>query len=183
MFRFRKRHALMACRLGLVLFLGGVGQLSADSLPEGPLGSRPTTPLGMGDGTFAADDEQADSFPSAAGSAPAMADSVKVVTAEQVIEMLLGPKPVLLVDVKLAEEFERGHIEGAINIPDTQLIREDLEVRAESPDSLIIFYGNGSGCTRSANASRKAVEWGYTNVHWFRGGWKEWMEKRLPVAR
>ena len=32
-----------------------------------------------------------------------------------------------------------------------------------------------------ADAIRKAMGWGYRNVFWFRGGWKEWTDKRLPV--
>ena len=35
---------------------------------------------------------------------------------------------------------------------------------------------------RSTNAIRKAREWGYKELYWFRGGWKEWSDKRLPVV-
>ena len=29
---------------------------------------------------------------------------------------------------------------------------------------------------------KKAKSWGYNNLIWFRGGWKEWSEKRLPAV-
>ena len=35
---------------------------------------------------------------------------------------------------------------------------------------------------RSTDAVNKALAWGYKNVYWYRGGWKEWTEKRLPVV-
>jgi rhodanese-related sulfurtransferase len=45
----------------------------------------------------------------------------------------------------------------------------------------LLFYCNGVRCLRSSAAIKKAVDWGYTNIFWFRGGWNEWTEKRLPI--
>ena len=49
-------------------------------------------------------------------------------------------------------------------------------------DSEILFYCNGTRCMRSTDSIRKAKRWGYTNLIWFRGGWKEWSDKRLPMV-
>ena len=52
-----------------------------------------------------------------------------------------------------------------------------------SPDKSkeILFYCNGTRCLRSSDSINKAKVWGYSNLIWFRGGWKEWTEKRLPI--
>jgi rhodanese-related sulfurtransferase len=77
--------------------------------------------------------------------------------------------------------YEKGHIEGAVNLLNTSLRREDMEALCPDKTTPIVFYCNGTRCLRSSDAIRKAMGWGYRNVFWFRGGWKEWTDKRLPV--
>ena len=124
-------------------------------------------------------------FPILAGArtlAPESIEGVKIVTAEQLIELLLNSSEIVLIDTRLEEEFKMGHIEGAINILDTIINEEDLAIRAEDTNSPIAFYCNGIRCLRSSNAARKAVDWGYQNIYWFRGGWTEWKEKHYPAS-
>ena len=114
--------------------------------------------------------------------APEQIPGVTLVSAEEVIGMILDQPDILVVDSRLEEEYAKGHIEGAINILDTTLTKNALAVYADSRDTPIIFYCNGVACMRSSNACRKAVEWGYTNIYWMRGGWTEWRQKRYPAA-
>jgi len=60
--------------------------------------------------------------------------------------------------------------------------RDDLEKVAPDKSGPILFYCNGTRCKRSTDAIRKAQKWDYTNLIWFRGGWKEWTDKRLPAV-
>ena len=102
-------------------------------------------------------------------------------TAEEVVELILSKPDLTIIDSRKKAEFAKGHIEGAVNLLNTGMSQEDLQKIA--PDKLkpIIFYCNGDRCLRSSDAIQKAMEWGYQNIFWFRGGWKEWTEKRLPV--
>jgi len=66
---------------------------------------------------------------------------------------------------------------------------EAIEMILANPELIVIdkntpllFYCNGVRCLRSSDSLTKAVGWGYTNLFWFRGGWKEWTEKRLPMV-
>ena len=63
------------------------------------------------------------------------------------------------------------------------LKRADLSHLAARPDTPLLFYCNGERCLRSSHAAKMAVNWGYTRVYWFRGGWQEWLDKQLPVTR
>lgn len=103
------------------------------------------------------------------------------VTAEEVVDLILSKPEMIIIDSRKRSEFVKGHIEGAINLLNTSLQREDLEMVVPDKMTPVIFYCNGERCLRSSDAVRKAMEWGYRNVFWFRGGWKEWTEKRLPV--
>lgn len=127
---------------------------------------------------FAAARASADEKPYAPQSIP----GAVIVTAEEVAEMILTRTDLILVDSRKKPEYTKGHIEGAVNLLNTTMQREALEGVCPNKGAPIVFYCNGERCLRSSDAVRKAMEWGYRNVFWFRGGWKEWTDKRLPVV-
>ncbi|MGB9094705.1 MAG: rhodanese-like domain-containing protein [Gallionella sp.] len=97
---------------------------------------------------------------------------------------MINSLPLLVVvDSRRKDEFADGHIEGAINISDTEMTLAKLKKFAPQPDTPLLFYCNGERCRRSSIAARLALKWGYRKVFWFRGGWQEWSAKYLPVAR
>ena len=114
--------------------------------------------------------------------APESLPGATILTAEEVISMILGNPDLVVIDSRKKTEFIKGHIEGAINILNTELEIEDLESRVPDRTAALRFYCNGVRCLRSSDSITRAVDWGYTNLFWFRGGWKEWTEKRLPVV-
>lgn len=67
----------------------------------------------------------------------------------------------LLIDVRSQEEFESGHIDGAINIPHTRI--EDLvsAIGEDHTRAVVLYCGSG----RRADTARKALEeLGYEDV-------------------
>lgn len=114
--------------------------------------------------------------------APENIQDVTTVSAEEVIEMILANPDLIVIDSRKKTEYQKGHIEGAINILNTRLTREELESVSADKSREILFYCNGTRCLRSSDSIKKAKTWGYTRLIWFRGGWKEWTEKRLPVV-
>lgn len=115
--------------------------------------------------------------------APATVAGARNLSAEQVVELIQSTPQLVIIDARRSEEHAKGHIEGAISIIDTDLTAASLAAHAPARHQPILFYCNGIRCLRSSNAARKAVEWGYENVHWFRGGWAEWTEKELPITK
>ena len=114
--------------------------------------------------------------------APDTMPGTTIVSAEEVIEMILANPELVLIDSRKKTEYIKGHIEGAVNIVNTELVLEDLESIAPDRNRALLFYCNGVRCLRSSDSIARAVDWGYTNIFWFRGGWNEWTEKRLPVV-
>lgn len=113
--------------------------------------------------------------------APESIPGAVVVSAEQVVELILARPELVIIDSRKRSEYAKGHIEGAVNLLNTTLRREELETLCPDKTRPVLFYCNGVRCLRSSDAIRKAMGWGYRNVFWFRGGWKEWTDKRLPV--
>ena len=114
--------------------------------------------------------------------APENIEDVRIVSAEEVIELILTKPELIVIDSRKKTEYQKGHIEGAINILNTRLKREDIESISPDKTREILFYCNGTRCMRSSDSIKKAKSWGYTRLIWFRGGWKEWTDKRLPVV-
>ena len=114
--------------------------------------------------------------------APENIDDVRIVSAEEVVELILARPELVVIDSRKKTEYQKGHIEGAINMLNTRLKRDDLESVSPDKSKAILFYCNGARCLRSTDSIKKAKSWGYNKLLWFRGGWKEWTEKRLPVV-
>ncbi len=104
------------------------------------------------------------------------------VTAEEVVQLLQAKPGIVVIDARRWEEFTKGHIEGSISLVDTDVDAHNLETHVPDRSTPVLFYCNGERCLRSAQASSKAVAAGYQQVYWFRGGWREWLDKGLPVA-
>ena len=114
--------------------------------------------------------------------APESIDGVVIVTAEEAIELILDNPDMPIIDSRKKTEYVKGHIEGAVSLLDTEMTEQDIQAVAADKEAAILFYCNGVRCLRSSNAIVKVQGWGYSNLIWFRGGWKEWSEKRLPIV-
>jgi len=105
------------------------------------------------------------------------------VSAEQVIDLVEEFDNLVIIDSRIDKDRKGGHIEGAVSLPDTDTTPETLAQNIPSKTTPVIFYCNGVKCGRSVVASKMAVSEGYSKVYWFRGGWEEWTQRGLPIAK
>lgn len=117
-----------------------------------------------------------------APSAPDALPGATILSAEGVVNLILASPDLVVIDSRKRAVYLKGHIEGAVNIDNTGLTRARLEAVAPSHETMLVFYCHGTQCLRSADVIRRAIDWGYSNIFWFRGGWEEWIDKRLPVV-
>ncbi|MHB1346528.1 MAG: rhodanese-like domain-containing protein [Candidatus Humimicrobiaceae bacterium] len=90
----------------------------------------------------------------------------------------ISGKDYTFLDVRSREEYERGHIKGAVFIPVTELQERISEIPRDKP---VIAYCNGSGCDRSGKAAKILKEHGFGEVYDMAGlGIFEWKEKGYP---
>jgi sulfur dioxygenase len=76
---------------------------------------------------------------------------------------------VTILDVRGQDEFNRGHIFGAVNIPVDELANRHNEVQS---DKVIVTYC-GKGAGRSERAAKILLEHG-KNTFWLEGGYLDW---------
>lgn len=89
-------------------------------------------------------------------------EELKPISVEQVKEDLDGGKDFILLDVRTKEEFEEGHIEGAINIPLKNLAYIVEEEIPEKDDLIYLYCRSG---VRVITAGQILYDLGYENVY------------------
>ena len=83
-----------------------------------------------------------------------------------------GYRKAQLIDVREPQEFKKGHILGARNIPVTQMKQRLVEIRKDKP--VYLYCQSGS---RSARAAQLLHKKGYLDLNQLQGGFKKWTGK------
>lgn len=87
-----------------------------------------------------------------------------------------------LIDVRGAVDFNNGHIPGASHLPvKNEVFSPDNLRKIVAQDQAVIFYCNGIHCMGSSIATKRAIEWGWTNVFYYRDGFEGWKDAGLDV--
>jgi rhodanese-related sulfurtransferase len=83
-----------------------------------------------------------------------------------------------LVDVREDNEWEKGHLPGAIHLG-KGVIERDIETAIPDVDAEIVLYCGGG--YRSALAAENLARMGYRRVVSMDGGFRGWKEAGFPV--
>ena len=92
------------------------------------------------------------------------------ISTEEAKSIMDSEEDYIILDVRTQEEYDSGHIAGAILIPDTE-IGSMAEATLTDKDALILVYCRSG--RRSKNAASELATLGYTNVKEF-GGINSW---------
>lgn len=93
----------------------------------------------------------------------------------------------IFLDARSAEDYEQGHIEGALNLPWESPPWEDLDTRIAEKlkdypqETRFITYCDGEACSMSKELAMAMLERGYTDVRVLVNGWTLWQDRQLPV--
>ena len=79
------------------------------------------------------------------------------VTAEEVITMIEDMDDLVVIDARKEKDYTAGHIEGSVNLANTNTTPETLAKILESKSTPAIFYCNGIYCMRSSDAAQKQL--------------------------
>ena len=103
-------------------------------------------------------------------SAPQAAEKPRsVITGEEAKARLEANPDAILLDVRTQEEYDQGHIPGAVCFPNEDILPE-LPLPFEKDAEILVYCHSGR---RSAEAAEKLKHMGYTNVSDF-GGIQDW---------
>ena len=92
------------------------------------------------------------------------------ISQDEAKEMMEKEDGHIIVDVRRQDEFETGHIPGAICIPNESIGTEQPEELPDLNQIILVYCRSGN---RSKQAAEKLFDMGYTNVYEF-GGIIDW---------
>lgn len=96
------------------------------------------------------------------------------ITAENAKEMMDSGEDIVILDVRTQEEYESGHIQGAICLPNETISEEPKEL-PDKAQKILVYCRSGN---RSKQAAQKLADMGYEKVLEF-GGVLDWPFKEM----
>ena len=103
----------------------------------------------------------------------------KQITQEEAKEMMSRSDGHVVVDVRRQEEYDAGHIPGAILIPNESIGCDAPEALPDYSQVILIYCRSGN---RSKQAAQKLAEMGYANIYEF-GGIIDWTGPVVTAAQ
>jgi rhodanese-related sulfurtransferase len=93
---------------------------------------------------------------------------------------LMNRSEALVIDLRTADEFARGHVLGAKNVPLADLERRAGELDKHKAKPVIVYSADAN---RAAGAVGLLRKHGFANVHNLAGGFGAWQQAGLPVEK
>lgn len=108
----------------------------------------------------------------ACGSTPKSQQEATVmnITAEEAKKLMDSESSCVILDVRTQEEYDQGHIPGAVLIPDYEIEQAAQDMLPDKDQLILVYCRSGR---RSKNAAQVLAELGYTNIKEF-GGILDW---------
>ena len=117
----------------------------------------------------------------------------KTITTDQLKEMLVTDPNLIVIDALASSVMIEGAKGLGNGIGEQRMFGQDRAMFPKALSTLtagdkakaIVFYCRSSKCWHSYNASLHAIDAGYTNVYWYRGGIDAWQAsggKTTPYA-
>ena len=92
------------------------------------------------------------------------------ITAEEAKQIMDSEEGYIILDVRTQEEYDQGHIPGAILISHEEIAEKAEDVLTDKNQLILVYCRSGR---RSLLAAEALVELGYTNIKEF-GGILDW---------
>lgn len=92
------------------------------------------------------------------------------ITAQQAKEIMVSQEGYIILDTRTQEEFDEGHIPGAILIPYDEILEKAEDVLTDKDQMILVYCRSGR---RSKLAAEDLVKLGYSNIKEF-GGIIDW---------
>ena len=92
------------------------------------------------------------------------------ITAEKAKQLMDTEENYIILDVRTQEEYDQGHIPGAILIPDNRIDADAEKILTDQNQLILVYCRSGR---RSKLAAERLVQLGYTNIKEF-GGILDW---------
>ena len=99
---------------------------------------------------------------------------------ELLVELKSKQEKVVVLDVRSQQEYDSGHVPGALHIPYDELAGRVDEVKAQEADKVVVYCEAGG---RAGKAEATLQEAGFENVYDLEGHMRAWRADKRPTKR
>lgn len=92
------------------------------------------------------------------------------IAAEEAKKLMDSEEGCIILDVRTREEYDQGHIPGAVLIPNTEIEAKAADLLPDKEQLILVYCRSGR---RSKLAAQSLADLGYTNIREF-GGILDW---------
>ncbi|MDD6252208.1 MAG: rhodanese-like domain-containing protein [Oscillospiraceae bacterium] len=92
--------------------------------------------------------------------------SYKQISMSEAMQIIESEKDYIILDVRRADEFSKGHIPGAINVPNESIGSGEIPELPNKDQMILVYCRSGR---RSKEAASKLADLGYTDIIEFGG--------------
>ena len=109
-------------------------------------------------------------FLTACGQPPEEGSGYRQISPEEAMSLMETQEDYIILDVRTREEYEEGHIPGAVLVPNETIGEEEIPELPDKDEMILVYCRSGN---RSKQAAEKLVGLGYSNIIEF-GGIIDW---------
>jgi rhodanese-related sulfurtransferase len=101
---------------------------------------------------------------------------------DDLFQMIQNKSKIFLVDISVPDDFKRGHIATAVNVPASQLDKNFLASLGAEKTANLFIVNQGSDLAGLATIVNKIIADSFVNAKYLRGGIPGWKEKGFPLV-
>ncbi|MEP1448123.1 MAG: rhodanese-like domain-containing protein [Paraglaciecola sp.] len=108
----------------------------------------------------------------------AFSSNISTITQQQLLAA--DSNSLVIVDVRTPEEFQKGHVPNAINVPLSEIIDDPAILSSSKEKSIVLYCRSGY---RAGKAAEALIKDGYENLSHLEGDMLAWQEQGLAVEK
>ncbi|KAF7764970.1 phage shock protein E [Pseudoalteromonas citrea] len=105
--------------------------------------------------------------------------NITQVSQQTLLRQQMSSTPFTVIDVRTAQEYNAGHIKGAINIPFDQIAQHQAQLNAKKGSTLLVYCRSGR---RAAIFEKQLQKRGFDVKH-LTGDMNGWLASELPIIK
>lgn len=106
--------------------------------------------------------------------------NIQHIDAQALLTLIQQQKAPLILDVRSQQEYQQGHIKGAINIPYDQLKSNSELLNSQQNSEIIIYCRSGA---RAEKAYKTLHSKGFTQLIYLKGHMNLWQQFHYPLIK